>query len=225
MDLLSTLLEAFAPTRCAGCDMPGVLLCEKCAAKLSLIEPEHACPVCGAPYGWLTCTECWGREPAYAAARTLALLEPPLSRCLVMYKDAGEKRLADVLGDLLVRVAADWLGWAEAITPVPATAAALRRRGYDHAQLMAERLGRVSGVEVRRLLCPSGARDQRRLGREERCVNTAGAFTAAPDTRPPRFVLLVDDVMTTGSTADAAAGVLLTAGATEVRVCALARAW
>jgi len=225
MDLVTALLETFAPTRCAGCDMPGTLLCDECAAQLAVIDPEYACRACGAPYGWLTCTECWNSEPAFAAARTLALLEPPLSRCLVVYKDSGERRLVHVLGDMLAGLAGDWLGWAEAVTAVPATRAAVRRRGYDHAALMASRVSDVTGLNLGDFLRPGETRDQRRLGRLERRANTADAFSCLPGVKLPRYVLLLDDVMTTGATVDAAASALLAGGASEVRVCALARSW
>ena len=52
------LAELLWPTRCVGCDMPGELLCEECRAALPWIAQRWACPVCGAPFGWLTCTAC-----------------------------------------------------------------------------------------------------------------------------------------------------------------------
>jgi ComF family protein len=225
VDFVSALLEAFAPTRCAGCDMPGSLLCDRCARDVRVIDPAFACPVCGAPYGWLTCTECWNTEPAYVAARSHALLEPPLSRCLVLFKDAAERRLASALGGMLALSAAEWLGWAEAVVPVPASQDAVRRRGYDHTALLAAQVSAFSGVPTRHLLRPGAARDQRSLGRDQRRANMAEAFAVLPGVDPPRYVLLVDDVMTTGATADSCATALLGAGAHEVRVCALARAW
>ncbi|MBQ1559106.1 MAG: hypothetical protein IIZ69_13600, partial [Pseudomonas sp.] len=50
--------ELLWPTRCVVCDLPGELLCERCRSRLPWIEQRFACPVCGAPFGELTCTEC-----------------------------------------------------------------------------------------------------------------------------------------------------------------------
>lgn len=51
-------VEALWPTRCAGCDLPGGLLCPSCTAALPAIDLARACPRCGAPFGALVCTEC-----------------------------------------------------------------------------------------------------------------------------------------------------------------------
>ncbi|HET6498488.1 MAG TPA: phosphoribosyltransferase family protein, partial [Coriobacteriia bacterium] len=180
---------------------------------------------CGAPYGSIVCTECWRAEPAFEAGVCAGSLEPPLSRCITLYKDAGERRLGAPLGDLLARATEAWAGWPEAVVAVPATPRALRLRGFDHTAVIAERVARTLGVAVLPALESVGARDQRALGRNARRENVAGGFAVTRGVAPPPRVLLVDDVMTTGATLDAAAAVLLAAGAKAVRVGAVARAW
>ncbi len=225
MDLLACVLELLAPTRCAGCDLPGAILCDACRDVLPRIERAGACPRCGAPYGHLVCTECWQSEPAFSATVCVGSLVPPLARCVTLYKDSGERRLGPVLGALLAGTAAEWAGWPDAVVPVPASAASLRRRGFDHTRLVAEEVARAFGVPVLDALAVSGARDQRLLGRAERARNVADVFALVSGVRAPAHVLLVDDVVTTGATVDSAAGTLLAAGADEVRVGAVARAW
>lgn len=51
-------LEAIAPTRCAGCERPGYLICPVCLGRMVPIDPVHACTRCGAPFGDVLCTEC-----------------------------------------------------------------------------------------------------------------------------------------------------------------------
>lgn len=221
----SALLELILPTRCAGCDLPGALLCERCREALPIVQAEWACVRCGAPYGHLVCTECWRAEPAFEAGVCAGSLEPPLSRCIAIYKDAGERRLGELLGSLLGGALASWRGWPQAVVAVPASPAALRTRGFDHTGLIAARVGVMLGVPVLPALVTAGARDQRTLGRTERQANVAGVFQAAEGISLPARVLLIDDVMTTGSTLDAAASELLGAGAQAVRVGAVARAW
>jgi len=226
VDLIAGLLEAIAPTRCAGCDLPGGLLCEACRDSLPRIEMAHACPRCGAPFGWIVCTECWETEFSFSEARCVGTLERPLSRCVTLYKDGGERRLAPVMGALLAEALESWRGWPDAVVPIPASSEALRRRGFDHVFLLAEEIAASLGVGLERPLVRIGAcRDQRRLGREARRLNVRGVLEVRPDTAIPERVLLVDDVFTTGSTLDEAAAAMMLAGSREVRVCSVARAW
>lgn len=224
-DLVEGLLEAVFPTRCAGCDMPGRLLCDSCARELRRIDLGGACPRCGAPFGHIVCTECWETEYAFAAAVCVSSLERPLSRAITLYKDSGERRLARLLGELILEAVEPWTGWPSAVVPVPATHRAVRERGFDHIEQIARIVADGLGIELLRALDAPLARDLRRLGREARREEVADAFALASGSAVPSRVLLVDDVLTTGSTLDAAARALLQAGAEEVRVAAIARAW
>ena len=224
MRIIEGIAELLFPTRCAGCELPGVVLCDRCRDNLPRVDPTGACPHCGAPFGYLVCTECWSREWAFGAALAFGSLEAPLARAIVLHKDAGERRLAAVFGVLLAeQVAAAWPGWPQCVAYVPATAAALRRRGFDHGHGIAVSLAAELSIPVADALRRTAARDQRSLGRSERAANAAGTFLAAAAV--PERVLLCDDMFTTGATLDAAAAVLLAAGALEVRVAAVARAW
>lgn len=224
MRLLEGLAELIAPTRCAGCERPGALLCEPCTHTMPSIDPTGACPSCGAPFGHLICTECWRTEYAFEAAVCLGELDGALARAIVLHKDAGEQRLGGLLGGLLGEVvAARWPTWADAVTWVPATDAAVRRRGFDHAAAVAGGVARVAGLRCAPLLGRHRARDQRLLGRLQRAANSKGTFFLKGDV-PPR-VLVVDDVMTTGATLDAAAAALLEGGACAVRAAVVARCW
>lgn len=224
MRLVDGILELFAPTRCAGCDLPGALLCPTCDAGLPRITAEHACPRCGAPYGMLTCTECWDRTLAFDAAAALGELDAGLARAVVLHKDAGERRLGGLLGGLLGEVVAErWAGWAQAVTFVPATREAVLRRGFDHAAGLAAPVAESLGVPLLTALGRSRAVDQRALGRTARAENAAGTFSARGAL--PARVVLVDDVMTTGATLEAATDALLGAGVERVRCAVVARAW
>ena len=221
---LEALAELLFPTHCAGCELPGAVLCATCIDALPRIDPLVGCPRCGAPYGYLTCTECWQREWSFEAALALGEFERPLSRAVVLHKDAGERRLAAVLGSLLAeQVDARWPGWAQGVAFVPATRRARARRGFDHGLAIAETVARDLHVPLTEALARSAARDQRMLGRDARAANAAGTFSAVAAVGGR--MLLVDDVFTTGATLDAAAGTLLDAGAEAVRVVAVARAW
>ncbi len=222
--LLGGLLELLAPTRCAGCDLPGVLLCERCRRAIVRVATAAACPRCGAPDGARHCSECDGRTYAFAGARCAGVLTHPLARLVVLYKDGGERRLAPVLATLLVEALADWTAWPDAVAGIPASRSAMLRRGFDHGAVLADSLASELSVARLAALVSAAKGDQRRLGREQRAANVARGLVSRPGIVVPSRVLLVDDVLTTGATLDAAARVLLAAGAAEVRVAAVARA-
>lgn len=100
------------------------------------------------------------------------------------------------------------------LTWVPARRADIRRRGYDHAAVLAQGLGRTLGLEARPLLRRTGsAQDQAGLTAAQRRGNLERVFTAE---KTMDSVVLVDDVITTGATLGACAKALLTAGAQGV---------
>lgn len=243
-------LEALSPTRCAGCERPGALICERCLVDLRLIDPAHSCLRCSAPHGDLVCTECMpvdasGDRPQASGAhglwdaasgRCLAMAEfdGPLPRMIRTYKDAGERRLADLFGEMLAdtahhaeAVAPDRYGGllsqADALVFVPATAAAFRRRGFDHMEAVARRLSELTGVRLIDALVKHGSADQRLMGRLGRRVRAQGAYEVVEEGIGGRRLVLVDDVITTGATLAAAAGALCDGGAKRVDILALAR--
>lgn len=234
-------LEILSPTRCAGCERPGALVCERCLHELRLIDPSLSCTRCGAPFGSLVCTECAplqeGATPPIVRGpeRVLAMAEftEPLARTIRAYKDAGERRLAPLFAEMLLDTAehaeavaperyGGILSDADAVSFVPATASAFRRRGFDHMELPARHLCELAGKPLLDALAKHGASDQRALGREGRRREALGAYEVVADVEGMR-VLLIDDVVTTGATIAAAADALIDAGALHVDALSLAR--
>jgi len=179
---------------------------------------------CGAGGGRLRCDECRGRSFAFEAATCAGRLEPPLSRAVTLYKDAGERRYGPLLGALLAGACRQWRGWPDAVAAIPATRVAVARRGFDHTAALATAVAHELRIPVISRLGVKRQHDQRMLGREERFANMEEAFLVLPGEALPARVLLVDDVFTTGATFDGASRALLAAGAVAVRVAALARA-
>lgn len=140
-----------------------------------------------------------------------------------MHKDAGELRLTPVLAALAAEAAAEWTSWAQAVVPVPASPSALRRRGFDHAALLAAAFSALTGVPALDALQVGPRRDQRALTREQRRTNARRSMDVPAGLAVPRRVLILDDVLTTGATLDAAATALMRAGSLEVRAVAVAR--
>jgi len=233
--LADAFVELVWPTRCAGCEKLGVLLCEDCQRELTYIDPELACPRCGAPFGRLVCTECTAvYEPTSSSlTQVRCVLEfTELSRrIIIVYKDRGEQRLSGMLAGMLAQaIPLEWKLWADVLTWIPADEKAIKRRGFDHMALMAVSLAEQSGLRISPLLTKHSRRDQRSLSRRERKQNTQSIFSAKKadsdvgKLRAQR-IILIDDVFTTGATLEAAASTLLAAGAKEIRAVTVCRVW
>ncbi|HEY5548875.1 MAG TPA: ComF family protein [Coriobacteriia bacterium] len=216
--------ELLWPARCAGCDLPGVMLCASCGSALHPIRSDTACPRCGAPDGVHGCAECGRTELVFERARCAGVFEWPLDRMIRLHKDAGELRLTDPLAMLVAHAAGEWCDWAQAVVPAPTSPGAIARRGFDHGAQLVAAFSALTGVPALDVLRARPRRDQRGLTRESRAANARASIVPLQGAAVPQRVLLLDDVFTTGATLDAAAAALMSAGAGEVRALAVARA-
>ena len=220
--LTGAALDLAFPATCSGCGREGEPLCAVCRPAL---DARLALPG-GTPIGL----------PAELPAPLLQLewcapFAGPVRATLHDLKYAGERRLAGPLGDALARRWARVGTGAEVVVPVPVHAERERRRGYDQAALIAEVAGEHLGLPVVRALERQRATvAQFELGRDERAANVDGAFrvrersgAGAARAVAGRWILLVDDVVTTGATLAACAFALERAGALAVSAIAVAR--
>lgn len=227
-------LESLWPTRCAVCDEPGTLLCDSCRANLPYIDWWRACAACGAPFGHVQCTECNPvmlnaanrSEFPFASAASALVYSTAARRIVSAYKDHGERRLAQTMADLMAPyVSPEWRATACAVTFVPATAAACRNRGFDHAELLAEEVAQRLNLPCIAAFNRPKSHDQRKLSRHERLENLEGRISVTSGVTPPHCLIVVDDVLTTGATLSAAASALQSAGTETVYALTLARTW
>ena len=183
----------------------------------------------------MACTECPSRTvelPTYHISA--ALYVDPLKRAIVTFKEYDELRLAPLFADMMAvafRAARSEsaspevrsrLRSIDAITHIPASVEAYRRRGYDHMELIAAPLAAALDLPHLDALERVLGRTQKRLGREARALLARKTFATVEDVSGRR-ILLVDDVHTTGTTLDHGARVLLDAGADDVVGMTLAR--
>jgi ComF family protein len=149
----------------------------------------------------------------------------PTAAAVQALKYRGRRRIADALGALLAeRYPFDS---SAVLVPVPLHPKRLRARGFNQAVLLARALARRRGLVVApRLLVRRRSTDaQTGLGAAERRANLRDAFAVRPTFRvPDRPLVLIDDVLTTGATADACARALRAAGAASVEVYTVGRA-
>ncbi len=217
------MLELLLPERCAVCARPGNPLCAPCRDALIRLR-EPVCERCGSPGQWPVrrCAECAGRRLAFARARA-AIVYDERARALVReWKERGRRRLAEQAATLVAEVIPRPED-ADALSYVPGDPERAWRRGDVAPRGLALVLGALWDVPVADLLRRVDSQPrQRGLSLVERRRNVRGTVTATE--APPRTVCLVDDVYTSGATADACASALRKAGASRVEVVTLARA-
>ena len=239
----SRLLEFLLSPACAGCggSLPSLRqgsptpprICHGCLSRLK--GPAHPrCSRCHAPRGTglpedRPCPECHKWPPVLVAARSAVVLAPPADKLVHALKYGGWPDLATTLADRMIEATRHTLDLTEGsvIAPIPTTPGRLRTRGYDQARLLA--LGvveRAGGTLVDALERRPGGVSQVALHPRERRANVDGVFSIRPGAESligGKHLVLVDDVLTTGATASAAATALEKGGAASVRLLTFAR--
>ena len=215
---LDRLLDLALPAVCPGCGQEGAPICARCLPSVHVRERLPA----GTPLGLAE-----GPPAPLLQLEWCAPFSGTTRRALHALKYAGERRLALPLGEV---VAARWRragAGGELLVPVPVHAGRRRERGYDQAELIAAvaaaslQVPWLVALERRRVTAP-----QYRLDRRHRAANVDDAFVVRPEARAAirgRWVVLVDDVVTTGATLRAAAQALLDGGALATSAVTVAR--
>ncbi|WP_251048290.1 ComF family protein [Halomonas sp. ISL-56] len=210
------------PGYCAFCLAPALAGRGWCATCLDELPWNlHACRQCGDPvsHGESLCGYCLIDPPAFSTTQAGLLYQGAIKQLMHDFKFHASPRAGMLLAELMLLTPPDKLG--DAFLPVPMTPMHARIRGFNQSHWLAERLNRQLGtpmVSARRI---KNAPSQRTLNRRQRAANLTGAFVfEAP---PPAHLLIIDDVVTTGSTGHALARAALDAGAKRVDIWAAAR--
>ena len=209
-------------------------LCSRCWADMAFIERPF-CERLGEPFerdgsapGMIS-LEAAARPPVFARARAVARYEGETTRALVnrlKYYDRHD--LAAPMGRWMARAGAELLADADLIVPTPLHRLRLAERRFNQAALLAAPIARESAVPLETLVLErvKATAPQVGLSRAQRAENLSGAFRVDPGFAgriAGANVVLVDDVLTTGATANAAARALLRAGAARVDLLVFAR--
>jgi ComF family protein len=230
-------LDLVLPPRCAACDNSVEThgqLCASCFGQTNFVSAPF-CSRCGVPLSSVeqggvdgVCPVCRERAPVFRHGRAALRYDQQARRLILPLKHADRVELASVLAPMMVRAGAALLARADVLVPVPLHRRRLFQRKYNQAAVLAFAVGRLAGRPV----LPDALIRTRRTAPldekspEERMREVAGSLGARPSRVGQiagKTVLLVDDVMTSGATANTCAAALLEAGAVAVDVLVAAR--
>ena len=228
---LRSITDLVLPPRCPACrvivDGDGHF-CSACWGQLNFITTPQ-CATCGTPFDHdrgtgAQCGACLAEPPRYTNARAAFVYGGPAKAVVLAMKHGDRAHLAAVMAPHMARVASGPAG--ALLVPVPLHRWRLWQRGFNQAAVLAQELVKATGADLdlaalqRVKATPASAG----MGRAARAANVRGAFKVTDRRRVAgRDVVLIDDVLTTGATADACARHLRRAGARSVQVLTFAR--
>lgn len=220
-------LDVLFPPKCAGCGKWGDRYCPTCFEKTTLIQ-YPICQICGDSlrdkHG-VICIRCRNQPVAFAAIRSWGNFSDPLQGAIHNLKYRQDRGLGEVLAQPLIALLNRY-GWKiDSIIPVPLDSARHKERGYNQAALIARPISWSTEIPYSEECLVRDRITQQQVGLSisERQENMAGAFKADSNLVAGKNLLVVDDVITTGSTINACAFALINAGATKVYGLTLAR--
>jgi competence protein ComFC len=223
MRIVESLVGLYAPHACLGCAAEGSILCIDCAANLPVVSAR--CYRCHRPtLLGRTCPDCRPDSPLVSvnSATSHDGLAKELVRSL---KFARAQAAADVAATQLARQFSYLLPEDALIVPVPTARRRVRARGYDQAERISRALAHQSGLQYAAVLLRLGNSEQKGAGLRQRQAQLHGAYIVRdPAVIAGRRIMLIDDVITTGSTIEEAARVLRAHGAKVVGALTYARA-
>src|SRR5271155_38497 len=232
--ILRATLDLALPRLCPACRAPveGQGLCPTCWSKLSFISRPY-CERLGIPFVYdpgpgILSMEAIADPPAYNRARAAVRFDE-ISRALVHALKYGDRLdLAPMMGRWLCHTGHELLAEADALIPVPLHWRRNWARRFNQSAMLAAAVSATSGVPIATgaLKRVKATGQQVGLSRTERAANVQGAFRVPPEAKAAvvgRRLIVIDDVLTSGATAEGCARALLRAGAANVDVLVFAR--
>jgi ComF family protein len=234
MGLNWKIADLLFPPLCIACREPlgeGQGFCAACWSRIAFLDGP-VCDCCGLPFGvdpgpGVRCAACLAKPPAFDRARAIIAYDEASRGPILALKHADRLELVPGFAQWLARTGKGLIEESEIIVPVPLHRARLWRRRYNQAAELARALARRTGkkLAVQALVRSRATQSQGEMvSARARRRNVLGAFEVPdPALIRGRNILLVDDVLTTGATADGCARALKRAGAAKVQIVALAR--
>lgn len=228
---MGRILEFLLPSRCPGCSQKlqdHGLLCPACWAELTPLAAPF-CGQCSLPFEFdsdtdSSCGACIKQKPEFDYARSAVIYDAFGKSMVLKLKHSAGTVYVPVMAQMMIRALGEIT--ADVVMPVPLHAGRLLKRRFNQSQLLAKEVSKSLAIELDcfSLRKVKATASQGGLDRAERLRNVSSCFKVHKQADiADKSILLVDDVLTTGATAEACARELKKAGAREVGVVTFAR--
>ncbi|MEO5355714.1 MAG: ComF family protein [Nitrospirae bacterium YQR-1] len=230
LQIANAVSRLFYPCPCPLCSTAGKddisvsPICRDCWNTIERLK-GGICRLCSKPglhTGVTICGDCYKDRPNISGLLAYGIYDGALKEAIHLFKFSKIFRFSTPLGKLLCQLPAPQ---ADVLVPVPLTRRRLHYRGFNQSLLLADKVSKHTGIKLARdlLLKKRETPSQSLLNKADRTKALRGAFYTAADVQN-KSVILIDDVVTTGTTINECAKTLLKAGASEVNAVVLARA-
>jgi len=227
VDFWKRIKDVLLPPRCICCkeyvERGGV--CDGCWKGIKWIS-EPKCEICGQPIENESCKYCITDKNFFDKAVSVMVYEGLARHLILKFKDGEATLYAPIFAQWLNRIIQDFVDEVDFLVPVPTSLKRRFKRKYNQAELLCIELQKLSGLnyapEILRKFKETSM--QKSLNRERRRTNLRKSFSVNEKISVKnKVVLLIDDVITTGATANACSELLKKAGASKVYVATVAR--
>lgn len=231
---MKKILDYIFPNRCQSCRafvQDNASFCHDCWSDFHFIKEPH-CIICSYQLQKThsvtnqICLSCMKSRPSFDFARCLFKYDESNKKLIHNLKYYDNTSLAKPLAKMMISKYLEDIEDIDIIIPIPMHKFRRVRRLYNHAQLIAEEISHLIGIKTRSdiVLKVKNTKPQTFLSKENRIKNLAGSFAISKDSNiKGKRILLIDDVMTTGSTAEAVSKLLKKEGAKTVILLCIAR--
>lgn len=226
-DFLKRIRDTLLPPRCIYCKeyVERVGVCDNCWREIKWIS-EPKCKICGQPMEDESCKYCIRDDNFFDRAVSVMVYEGLARHLILKFKDGEATLYAPIFAQWLNRIIQDFLREVDFLVPVPISLKRRFKRKYNQTELLCIELQKLSNLHyVPEILKKSKETAmQKSLNKERRRINLRKSFSVNEKISvKDKVILLIDDVITTGATANACAELLKKAGASKVYVATVAR--
>jgi ComF family protein len=231
---LQNAVDIIFPPQCLACDVIVAIkgnLCHQCWDNMDFISSPQ-CNTCGMPFELdvgdsMLCGKCISDSPRYNKSRSVLQYGDNSSHLITSFKYSDKTHACKHFAQWMVRIGQEFINDADMIAPVPLHRKRLFMRRYNQSALLAKSISKQCGVPAYTslLIRTKNTPPQAGLSSKQRAINVRNAFKINPYYENKiigKNIILVDDVITTGSTINACVRALKKAGAGEVNVLTLA---
>lgn len=224
---LFRFIKHLVPNLCGLCGgHSNETLCSECQHTLPLLE--ECCARCCIPLlGASTCGSCIYQPPSFESAICLVLYQGPIPYLINQFKHHDQRQYGSYLADKLcekIHREVPQNALPDLLTYVPLHWMSRMTRGFNQAQLIAERISLHTGIQVQATISKTKiTKKQQNMNRQQRLKNLKGCYAIKPEIVKGKRVTLIDDVVTTGATMETISCLLMQAGAESVSFWAIAR--